>query len=290
MSNSIKVAFLGTGIMGLPMAGHLCKAGVDLRVWNRSPEKARSLVDEGAVLCEKAHEAVAGAHIVISILSDAVATEDLLISQDVLSSVEPNALLINMATLTQEETLGLSQQVIAQGVRYMDVPISGGEKGAINATLSIMAGGDEADFEAAKPVLSHMGRPTHMGAIGSGSIAKICGQLIVGNTMAVVAESLNFAQQMGIDAAALHEALTGSFADSVIFQEHGKRMIEENFVPGGPAKYIIPILKVAESMAQAKDVSMPILPNTRELFEKLEARGLGDEDISILFTQIRDGG
>lgn len=289
MSNTT-VAFLGTGIMGLPMARHLCKGGVNIRAWNRSPEKASSLKEVGGVVCQTAQEAVSEASIVISILSDEKATSNLFIEQDVFAAMQPGTLLINMATLTQAETLGFAEIVKSKGFRYMDVPISGGEKGAINGTLSIMAGGDASDFAEATPVLAHMGRPTHMGAIGSGSVAKICGQLIVGNTMAVVAESINFAQQMGIDAAALHEALTGSFADSVIFQEHGKRMIEENFVPGGPAKYIIPILKVAEIMAAEKGVNMPIVPNTRELFEKLEARGVGDEDISILFTQIRDGG
>ena len=280
------VAILGTGIMGYPMARRLCEAGFTVNVWNRTPEKAQTLEAYGASVAQTPCDAVENAQIVIGMLANKSAAELVYFDLDVLSAMKPDSLLIEMATMPPTSAIELSRAVISQGKRFLDAPVSGGEEGAIAGSLNIMVGGGRDDFDEASPVFAPLGQATHVGPTGSGSVAKLCNQMIVGNTVIAVAEALNLSLKMGANPAAVHQALHGGFADSIILREHGQRMIEENFVPGGPAKYMLDILLAAESVALENNASLPLVQVSRQLFETMIADGRGDQDISGVISEL----
>ncbi len=282
-----KIAFLGTGIMGFQMARRLAEAGCPVTVWNRSAAKAKPLEAYGAKLAGSAVEAVAGADLIIAMLADFQAAESVYFDMQVIDHIVKGALLADMATYASEQTLGLAEKTRERGIRLVDAPVSGGERGAAAGTLSIMAGGCAEDVAALQEVFALMGRVTHVGPVGSGAVAKMCNQLIVGNTVVAVAEALNLAAKLGADAAAVQRALVGGFADSVILKEHGVRMLEENFVPGGPAKYMQQILVTARNISSKSSIPLPLASVSSALFDRLIAAGDGDLDLSAVFKEVQ---
>ena len=229
-----RIAFLGIGLMGLPMAKNLLQAGYPLTAWNRTRAKAEPLAALGAKIADTPLEGVANAQIVITILADGPTVIDVV--QAALPAFEQSALVIDMSSTRQDEALRLHTMLAAQGIAFIDAPVSGGVVGAEAATLAIMAGGSVADFERAKPVLSVMGRATLVGPAGCGQIAKLCNQLIVGGTLSIIAEALLLAQAGGADPAAVRAAIRGGFAESRLLEVHGQRMLDRNFAPGGQIK------------------------------------------------------
>jgi len=228
------IAFLGIGLMGLPMAKNLLAAGYPLTAWNRTRAKAEPLAAHGAQIADTAQEAFRKASIVITILADGPTVIDVM--RDALPALKPGTLVIDMSSTRQDEALTLHQMLAEKGVAFVDAPVSGGVVGAEAATLAIMAGGSAADFERAKPVLTVMGRPTLVGPAGCGQIAKLCNQLIVGGTLAIIAEAMLLAQAGGADPAAMRAAIRGGFAESRLLEVHGQRMLDRAFVPGGQIK------------------------------------------------------
>jgi 3-hydroxyisobutyrate dehydrogenase-like beta-hydroxyacid dehydrogenase len=228
------IAFLGIGLMGRPMATRLLQAGFQLRAWNRTMAKAEYLRQLGAQPCASAAEAVSGAAIVISMLEAGAAVGQVI--DGALSALAPNALWIDMSSTAHAEALAFHARLAQHGCRFLDAPVSGGVAGAEAGTLAIMAGGAPADFSQAEAVLAAMGRPTLVGPAGSGQVAKLCNQLIVGATLNIVAEALLLAQAAGADPAAVRAAIRGGFAESRILDMHGQRMLERNFMPGGQVK------------------------------------------------------
>ncbi|GAB3432409.1 NAD(P)-dependent oxidoreductase [Massilia solisilvae] len=228
------LAFLGIGLMGAPMATRLAQAGYPLRAWNRSAHKADALRGAGAEPHADLAQAVRGAAIVISMLEAGPAVRDVI--EAALPSLQPGALWIDMSSTRQDEALTFSLLLRERQVRFIDAPVSGGVGGAQAATLAIMAGASEPDFAEAEPVLRVMGTPMRVGPVGSGQVAKLCNQLIVGATINIVAEALLLAEAAGADAAAVREAIRGGFAGSRILEVHGQRMLERDFMPGGQVK------------------------------------------------------
>ena len=225
----LKLAFLGTGSMGLPMARRLCEAGHALQVWNRTPGKAVSLTSLGAVVHAQASAAVAGADIIVGMLENGVVVEDVLFAQGVAAAMKPGALFIDMASIKPREARDHAARLGALGIAHLDAPVSGGTGGAEQGTLVIMAGGKAAEFEHASPVFQIFGRATHVGSHGAGQLTKLANQMIVGITIGAVAEALLFATKGGADMAKVKEAITGGFADSRILQVHGQRRVERDF-------------------------------------------------------------
>jgi 3-hydroxyisobutyrate dehydrogenase-like beta-hydroxyacid dehydrogenase len=285
-TSSPRIAFLGTGSMGLPMARRLCEAGHALQVWNRTPDKADSLVALGAVVHPQAAAAVKDADIVVGMLENGAVVEDVLFAQDVAPAMKPGALFVDMASIKPREARDHAARLGAMGIGHIDAPVSGGTGGADQGTLVIMAGGKAAEFERALPVLRIFGRATHVGSHGAGQLTKLANQMIVGITIGAVAEALLFATRGGADMAKVREAITGGFADSRILQVHGERMVERDFAPR--ARMTIQLKDMRNALATAEEIGFDA-PVTR-LFELLYAEGishgLGDLDHSGLFVEL----
>lgn len=291
MSDSRSIGFIGTGIMGAPMARNLARAGHAVTAWNRSREKAAALTGDGVTVAETAADAAREADAVIVMLSDGP-TCDAVLDTDgehgpaVLPAMKPGAVLTVMASIPVETARGQAQRAAARGVQCLDAPVSGGEKGAQDATLAIMAGGDATAFQAMAGVFGAMGRATHVGGPGTGQLAKLANQIIVGNTLATVAEALIFAERGGADPAAVRAALLGGFADSAILKLHGERMVKGDWAPGGFSRYQLKDLRTAMAFAETLDLDLPVSALTTGLYEDTVDHGDGDRDQSAVYREL----
>lgn len=287
MSGSIAV--LGTGLMGLPMARRLLAAGWQLSVWNRNPEKAAPLVQEGASVAESPAEAVRNADHVITMLTDGDVVESVLFGAGVAKALKPGACVIDMSSIKPSQARDHAARLQAHGIHHLDAPVSGGTRGAEAGTLAIMAGGDAAVFDAAKSVLEAMGRPIHVGPAGAGQLAKLANQAIVAITIGAVAEATLLVSEGGGDLDAFRTALKGGFADSTILQQHGGRMEAGDFAPGGRVAVQIKDLDNILSEAEGLDIELPLVRSVRNRFVRLAGElGGADLDHSALFLELLD--
>jgi 3-hydroxyisobutyrate dehydrogenase-like beta-hydroxyacid dehydrogenase len=196
------------------------------------------------------------------------------------------SLLIVMSSIPVETCRQQAQRLAAHGITYIDAPVSGGEAGARDGTLSIMAGGEDAVVNTAKPLFSALGNVTHIGPVGTGQLAKLANQIIVGISVAGVAEALQFARAGNADIAAVRQALLGGFANSTILKQHGERMVTGNFVPGGPAIYQVKDLVTARKLAEEYGMDLPMLKAAENLFGDMVAHGDGNLDHSAVILEI----
>jgi 3-hydroxyisobutyrate dehydrogenase-like beta-hydroxyacid dehydrogenase len=282
----MKVAFLGIGRMGYAMARRLAEAGHTVHAWNRSRDKAERLTPFHIQVFDTPAEAVRGVDMVIGMLENGAAMEQVMFAQGTAQAITPGALIIDMASAMPREARDHAARLSTLGVRHMDCPVSGGTVGADAGTLVIMAGGKAEDFALAQDVLKVFGRSTHVGPHGAGQLAKLANQMIVGVTIGAVAEALLLCQRGGADMAKVREAITGGFADSRILQLHGERMVQRDFAPR--ARLAIQLKDMRNALDTANETSMD-LPITT-LFEKLYAQatehGLGELDHSGLFVEL----
>ncbi len=264
------IAFLGIGLMGRPMATRLAQAGYPLRAWNRTFAMAEALRGCGAEPVAELAQAVRGAQVVISMLEAGPVVEEVM--RAALPALDPGTLWIDMSSTRHDEALAFHAALREHGCRFMDAPVSGGVGGAEAGTLAIMAGAEPADFDQVVKILETMGRPQRVGLVGSGQVAKLCNQLIVGATLNVVAEALLLAQAAGADPAAVREAIRGGFAGSRILEVHGQRMLERNFVPGGQVKSQLKDLRNVLAAAGAAGLSLPVTELVTRQYETIEGR------------------
>jgi 2-hydroxy-3-oxopropionate reductase len=279
-----KIAFIGLGIMGRPMAGHLQAGGHQLYlVKHRSPLPAE-LLEGGAVVCASCDEAARQAEVVITMLPDTPDVEQVLFGAGgVAEGLAPGKLVIDMSSISPIETKGFAARVREQGCDYLDAPVSGGEVGAKGATLTIMVGGTEAAFALARPLLELMGKNiTLVGDSGAGQTCKVANQIIVALTIEAVGEALLFASKAGVDPGRVRQALMGGFAGSKILEVHGERMIKRTFDPGFRIALHQKDLGLALSGARALGLSLPNTATTQELFNACSAHDWGDLDHSAL--------
>ena len=262
------VAFLGIGLMGRPMAARLAQAGYPVRAWNRSVAKAEALRGSGAEPVAELAQAVRGAQVVISMLEDGPVVGEVIAAA--LPALDAGTLWIDMSSTRHDEALAFHATLAAQGCRFMDAPVSGGVGGAEAGTLAIMAGGEQPDFDQVVKIFEAMGKPQRVGPVGSGQVAKLCNQLIVGATLNVVAEALLLAQAAGADPAAVREAIRGGFAGSRILEVHGQRMLDRNFVPGGQVKSQMKDLRNALAAAEAAGLTLPVTELVTRQYETIE--------------------
>lgn len=288
-SEKIKtVGFIGTGIMGFPMARHLAQAGYHVQAWNRTPDKARRLAAYGATIVSEAGDVIRDADALVCMLSSGPSCDELLLGeQGLIAGMRAGSLLLVMSSIPVEAARHQAQQAAARGVAYVDAPVSGGEKGAIEATLAIMAGGTAQAYEQALPLMEKMGRPTHVGPAGSGELAKLVNQMMVANNIASVAEALLLAERGGADPAKVREALLGGFADSTILRQHALRMISGDFAPGGPARYQVKDTNTAIRFAASVGLDLPMLNKADRLFSDMLDNGDGDLDHSGVIRELR---
>ncbi|MFC5513059.1 NAD(P)-dependent oxidoreductase [Massilia jejuensis] len=275
------VAFLGIGLMGRPMAARLAAAGMAPRVWNRTAAKAQALAPRGAVPCAAIGEAVDGAAIVVSMLEAGPAVGATI--EAALPRMAPGALWIDMSSTRHDEALAFHARLAGQGMRFLDAPVSGGEAGAEAGTLAIMAGGSLHDFNEAAPLFAVLGKAQLVGPNGSGQVAKLCNQLIVGATINIVAEALLLAQAAGADPGAVREAIRGGFAGSRVLEVHGQRMLERNFVPGGQVKSQLKDLHNVLAAAGAAGLVLPLTAAATRSYESIGAQlGHADQAAALL--------
>jgi 2-hydroxy-3-oxopropionate reductase len=282
------VGFIGLGVMGKPMAGHLVKAGYEVVVHNRSRGSVQELVAQGARAADSPADLARQATVVITMLPDTPDVEHVLTGADgVLSALKKGAIVIDMSSISPVATERLATMVAGKGGSMLDAPVSGGEIGAINAQLSIMVGGDEAAFHRARPLLDKMGNPEkviHIGRSGAGQLCKVCNQIAIGGALAGVSEAFALAKKAGVDAARVRQALLGGFAASRVLEVHGERMLTGNYKPGFRAKLYQKDMRLANETAAANGVSMPANAVVAQLLNALIASGGGELDYAALGT------
>ncbi len=282
----MKIAVLGIGLMGYPMARRLCQAGHSVSVWNRTLEKAARLAPFGATVHARADDAVRSASTVICLLENGAVVGDVLFSQGVAATLAADSLVIDMSSIQPREARDHAARLSEMGVAHLDAPVSGGTLGAEQGTLAIMVGGKSAEYDRAQTVFQVFGRATHVGPHGAGQLAKLANQMIVGITIGAVAEALLLCEKGGASMAKVKEAITGGFADSRILQVHGQRMVDRDFAPRG--RMSVQLKDLRNALATAEEIGFDA-PVTR-LFEKLYGdgveHGLTDLDHSGLFVEL----
>jgi 3-hydroxyisobutyrate dehydrogenase-like beta-hydroxyacid dehydrogenase len=283
------IGFVGTGIMGGHMARRLAETGFRVTAWNRTADKAAALAAAGVALAGSPAGAASEADVVICMLSSGpVCDEVLLAAGGVLEAMRPGATLVVMSSIPVETARSQAGQAAERGVRYVDAPVSGGETGARDGSLAIMAGGAAQEVAALADVFAPLGRLTHIGPAGTGQLAKLANQLIVASNICAVAEALVLAERGGADPAMVREALLGGFADSTVLRQHGQRMVDGNFTPGGPAKYQLKDTGTALALAGALKLQLPIAATVDALFRRLVEEGGGDLDHSAVFLTLQN--
>lgn len=262
------VGFIGLGIMGLPMASHLLAAGFPLVASTARKTLPSELSAAGATAAANPAETAAAADIIILMVPDTNDVANVLFGQDGVATADlKGKLVIDMSSISPSATRDFARRIREQGAGYLDAPVSGGEVGAKQATLTIMVGGEETDFERARLVFEKMGKNiTLVGKSGAGQIAKVTNQIIVALTIEAVAEGLNFARQAGVDPALVRQALTGGLATSRILELHGQRMIERTFEPGFRVALHQKDLRLALESAQQMGIALPNTASTQQLF------------------------
>ena len=282
----LRIAVLGIGMMGLPMARRLSEAGHPVRAWNRTRAKAEPLASHGVTVSNTPAEAVQDADIVISLLENGPVVGQVLFDQGAARAMRRGSLFIDMASIQPSEARDHAARLGELGVAHLDAPVSGGTVGAEAGTLAIMAGGRPEDFQRALPVFAPLGRATHVGPHGAGQLAKLANQMIVGITIGAVAEALLFAAKGGADMAKVREAISGGFADSRILQLHGQRMVERDFAPRGRMAVQLKDMRNAMATAHETGFDAPITALFEALYADGVEHGLGDLDHSGLFVEL----
>ena len=278
------IGFIGLGIMGKPMAGHLVAAGHTVHVYDLNPEPVRELASKGGVACASNKEVAQKTDIIITIVPDTPDVEAVLFGKDgVAEGLRPGSIVVDMSSISPIATKEFASKLEALGAKMLDAPVSGGQVGAENATLSIMVGGPPDVFEQIKPYFELMGKNiVHIGGAGDGQTCKVANQIVVALTIEAVAEALLFASKAGADPAKVRQALLGGFAQSRILELHGERMIKRNFAPGFRIRLHQKDLNLALQAARILGLSLPNTSMAQELFNAVAAQGDSDLDHSAM--------
>jgi 2-hydroxy-3-oxopropionate reductase len=285
-----RIGFIGLGIMGKPMALHLLKAGYSLMVLNRSRAAQDELVAAGAQAGVSPVEVARQSDVLITMLPDSPdVTQVVLGSNGVLEGLHTGGLIIDMSTIQPSVAQGIAQAARAKNIDALDAPVSGGQVGAQNATLSIMVGGSVAAFERAKPILEKMGKNiVHVGEAGAGQVTKAANQIVVAVTIQAVCEALVLAAKAGVDPAKVREALLGGFAQSRILDLHGNRILQRNFQPGFKTKLHQKDLAIVLNTARELGVALPATANAAQVMNAVIAHGGAELDHSAMVTVLEE--
>lgn len=285
----MQVGFIGLGIMGAPQTRNLLRAGFEVTVATRTPGKAEKFAEENASLgavraVETAAEVAAASEIIITMVTDspdviAVARGE----HGIFAAARPGSIIIDMSTISPQVTRELAEEAKTEGLHWLDAPVSGGEKGAIEGTLTIMIGGEAEALERARPVLEAMGkRITHFGPAGNGQSAKLCNQIMTAVNMLSVCEALTFGAKAGLDLTTLHQALTGGAANSWSLEVLGQKMIERDFKPAFMVKLQQKDLRLVLDAANTNHTPLPAASLAHQMFAAVEAEGRGDDGTQSL--------
>jgi len=284
----MKIAFIGTGLMGYPMVSNLLKKKLKLKVFSRTIDKAKPLEKLGAVVSNSLGEAVKDTDIIITMLTDDEAVEKVLGDKEFLNNLKPSSTVIDMSSIKPKIAIQYGKILEEKGINFLDAPVSGGTIGAEDGSLAIMVGGEQKTFDFAFDTLKIMGNPTLVGPIGSGQVSKLANQIIVGVTIGAVAEAITLCEKAGVDANKFIKALSGGFADGKILQNHGKRMIDKDFSPKGKVSTHLKDMNNILECAGDFDTKLPISSLIKEMFNSLVERGNDNDDHSALYKEIEN--
>ena len=284
------VGFIGLGIMGRPMAKNLMEAGYDLVVHNRSPEKAEELANEGATAAGSPREVAEGCDVVITMLPDSPEVEEVLAGEGgVFEGVREGALIVDMSTISPVVTEELASKAKERGASLLDAPVSGGDVGAIEGTLSIMVGGDEQDFERARPLFEVMGKTvTHVGPTGAGQVTKAANQIVVALTIEAVSEALVLGSKGGVSPEKILDVLGGGLAGNKVMEVKREKFLSHNFDPGFRSELHHKDLGIALAAGRKYGVALPVTAVVDQMLLTMERKGWGGEDHSALLKVIED--
>ena len=282
-----KIGFIGTGLMGYPMAKNLLKNGFKLKVFNRTIKKAKALKKYGAIVSNSLGEVVKDVDVVITMLTDDHAVNKVLGNQEFLSNLKSKSTVIDMSSTKPEIAINHSKKLKKKNIKFLDAPVSGGTTGAKKADLAIMVGGNKKVFNNCLKVLKKMGNPTLVGPTGSGQIAKLANQIIVGVTIGATAEAIILCEKAKVDPVKFIEALAGGFADSKILRNHGKRMIEKDFSPGGKVLTHLKDMNNILECANDLNTQLPISKLIKNFFRSLVNNGNQNDDHSAIYKEIK---
>ena len=277
------VGFIGLGLMGKPMARNLIKAGYRVVAHSRSRGPVDALAADGAEAAWTPADVARQATAVITIVPDTPDVEQVLTGeQGVLTALRPGSLVIDMSTISPVVTQRLAARVAERGSQMLDAPVSGGEIGAMNGSLSIMVGGDAGAFERARPIFAAMGKPLYIGESGAGQLCKTCNQMVIAGALAGIIEAFALAAKAGVDVARVREALLGGFANSRVLDVHGERILKKNYVPGFRSRLYLKDLRIAKDVAAASGLAAPATAVIAELLDALVTSGGGDLDYAAI--------
>lgn len=278
------VGFIGLGIMGQPMAGHILKAGYPLTIYNRTFSKTEQLASEGAKVADSPATVASQSEVIITIVSDSPDVEDVVAgSNGVVEGIKSGSVVVDMSTISPQMERNLDQKLREKGCNLVDAPVSGGDVGAQNATLAIMAGGDQKVFERVRPVLAVMGKTvTYCGEVGCGQLTKLCNQILVCLNLLGVSEALSFARKNGLDVNVMIEAVKGGAAGSWQLSNLGPRVVDRDFAPGFMVDLMQKDLRLVLEAAAAAKASLPATALVHQLFGSVQAAGDGREGTQIL--------
>ena len=272
--------------MGFPMAKNLLKSGYKLKAFNRSQDKAERLKEFGAELSTSIKAAVTSSDIIITMLTDDIAVEKVIGSDEFIKNIKPNATVIDMSSINPVLSKKCAKLLKEKKINYLDAPVSGGTLGAEDASLAIMVGGEEKIFNECFDLLKILGNPTLVGPVSSGQISKLANQIIVGVTIGAVAEAVTLCEKSGTNPNKMIEALSGGWADSKILQTHGKRMIDKDFTPKGKTTTQLKDMTNIINAGKAAETHLPISSLIKEMYKDLVADGHGNTDHSSLYNAI----
>ena len=272
--------------MGLPMSKNIAKAGYNLTVFNRSKNKAEPLKEFGAKISNTLKDAVDGSDIIITMLTDDTAVDEVMNNDDFTKSLKSGAIVIDMSSVKPTTATKHGNNLKLKNINYLDAPVSGGTIGAEEASLAIMVGGEQNIFDDAFDILKKMGNPTLVGPIGSGQVSKLANQIIVGLTIGAVAEAVTLCEKAGADPNKMIKALSGGWADSKVLQTHGKRMINKDFTPKGRTSVHLKDMNNILECANNYNTHLPISNLVKEMYKSLVENGHGETDHSSLYKEI----
>ena len=289
MSNP-KVGFIGLGIMGKPMAGHLIDARYDLVVHNRNRDAVDELVGKGAAEAHSGKEVAEQSDIVITMLPDSPDVESVALGEGgIIEGTHEGLIFVDMSTIAPSVTTQVGEVLAGKGVQSLDAPVSGGDIGAQNATLSIMVGGDEDTFNTVKPLFDVMGQSAILcGPLGAGQTVKACNQILVAVTIAGVSEALTMGTKAGVDPIKIVQVLSGGLARCGVLENRGKRMVNGDFDPGFRIRLHYKDLNIIQKTSNDFGVPLPVTSEVFELFKTAMVKGRGELDHSGLLTVIED--
>ena len=286
------IGFIGLGVMGKPMALNLLKKGFPLVVHSRSDAPVKEVVAAGAQRAENPAEVARRATRIITMLPDGPDVAQVLKGANgVFSALQRGTIVIDTSSIAPAVARHLAARAAERGAAMLDAPVSGGEIGAINASLSIMVGGDANAFAEVKPILDAVGNPervVRIGDCGAGQICKVCNQMVIGGTLVAVSEAFSLARRAGVDAARVREALLGGFAASRVLEVHGERMLTGNYKPGFRTRLYAKDLRIATQTVSEHAVAAPVTAIVQQLVNALVAAGRGDDDYASLGTVLFD--